>query len=239
MISPPHVQRHVCASLLIIVTGEAVFSRRGGHPGSSARVRGLCAAHHCSRANAHRTSAWSAQCWLRNHCIFTMLSLTKSVLATDRPKVQRWYLPTGPIEYVSIASKWPPLEPETDDAHSTADRILQSAFQQAQEQYKRELTDDDHKTTWLHGKQSLDDVLRAIEDAKSQYEARPSSKARKWLNIVSSKVMHYGNTLEVLAQHHPEYVALVWGTFRLLFGVSHGYSWARQGYWTGPGRGSS
>jgi hypothetical protein len=37
---------------------------------------------------------------------------------------------------------------------------------------------------------------------------------------LSEKIVHYGNVFDVLAQQHPEYVSLAWGTFKLLFIVS-------------------
>lgn len=49
------------------------------------------------------------------------------------------------------------------------------------------------------------------------YESKPTSKARKWLGMLASRITYYGNVMDVLAQHHPEYVSLVWGTFKLLF----------------------
>ncbi|KAK7999450.1 hypothetical protein PG990_012050 [Apiospora arundinis] len=57
-----------------------------------------------------------------------------------------------------------------------------------------------------------------MESCLDQYsEKRGSSKARLWLNQLSSKINYYGNILDVLVQHHPEYVSLAWGTFKFLF----------------------
>lgn len=41
-----------------------------------------------------------------------------------------------------------------------------------------------------------------------------------YLADLSIKVVYYGNILDVLMQHHPEYVALAWGSFKLAFVVS-------------------
>jgi hypothetical protein len=49
---------------------------------------------------------------------------------------------------------------------------------------------------------------------------KQTSKARKWLGIFSSKIMFYASILDVLVQHHPEYVSLAWGAMRFLFAVS-------------------
>lgn len=94
---------------------------------------------------------------------------------------------------------------------------------------------------------SIVDVQHCLEDAQNAYECRaghtgdtfkavgpttavPSitatslskakAKTRLWLIGLSEKLVHYGNIFDVMVQHHPEYVALAWGTFKLLFVVS-------------------
>ncbi|KAL8661382.1 MAG: hypothetical protein Q9202_005624 [Teloschistes flavicans] len=42
------------------------------------------------------------------------------------------------------------------------------------------------------------------------------AKARLWFTDLSEKLLYYGNIFDVLAQHHPEYVALAWGTLKFL-----------------------
>ena len=85
--------------------------------------------------------------------------------------------------------------------------------------FNQEITDDESKRAWMQEKHSIGDVLQAIKNAKARYEFRPTSKARKWLAIFSSKVMYYGVVLDVLVQQHPEYVSLAWGAMKFLFGV--------------------
>ncbi|RTE80427.1 hypothetical protein BHE90_005043 [Fusarium euwallaceae] len=52
----------------------------------------------------------------------------------------------------------------------------------------------------------------------AKYEAEAgSSKTRKWLQRFSETICHYNQVLDIFVQHHPEYVALVWGTMKLLF----------------------
>jgi hypothetical protein len=68
--------------------------------------------------------------------------------------------------------------------------------------------------------QALGDVQRIIERSRSTYEDRiQGKKARKWLSRLSSRICHYGRVLDVLVQHHPEYVSLAWGALKLLFVV--------------------
>lgn len=95
---------------------------------------------------------------------------------------------------------------------------------------------------------TLSDVQQCVREAQALYEARtgvttdpflamnPSShtpapngsmdaqkkvsmKARRWLTGLSEKVVYFSNIFDVLVQHHSEYVALAWGTFKLVFMV--------------------
>ena len=92
------------------------------------------------------------------------------------------------------------------------------------------------------------DVQRCLRDAQASYECRighaadifqttaptgtgpistipttplskSKAKARIWLTGLSEKLVHCGNIFDVMVQHHPEYVSLAWGTFKLLFVV--------------------
>lgn len=68
--------------------------------------------------------------------------------------------------------------------------------------------------------QALNDVQRIVKSSQDTYESqREGHKATKWLSRLSSRVCHYGRILDVLVQHHPEYVSLAWGALKLLFVV--------------------
>jgi hypothetical protein len=71
----------------------------------------------------------------------------------------------------------------------------------------------------LKNKADMTSLISAVEISRKKYESRKQSKARKWLSRLSSRVVLYGNVLDVLVQHHPEYVSLAWGTFKLVFQV--------------------
>lgn len=45
-------------------------------------------------------------------------------------------------------------------------------------------------------------------------------KATIWLSKFSSRARFYSNIIDVLVQHHPEYVSLAWGAMKFLFVVS-------------------
>jgi hypothetical protein len=66
----------------------------------------------------------------------------------------------------------------------------------------------------------VDDVVNALKDAESQYKGKLTGKTWKWASKLSSCIMFYSQVLDALAQHHPEYVALVWGTLKFLLVVS-------------------
>ena len=71
----------------------------------------------------------------------------------------------------------------------------------------------------------MHDTLAAVEVAKAAYEKRSrKGKPREWLLAFSSRVMHYKSVMDTLAQHHPEYVSLVWGAMKFLFVVSSSLS---------------
>ncbi|KAI1111945.1 hypothetical protein F5Y14DRAFT_287331 [Nemania sp. NC0429] len=61
------------------------------------------------------------------------------------------------------------------------------------------------------------DFVETILEAQSKYESRPNSKAYTWLEKLSGRIAYYGGTLDVVVQHHPEYVSLAWGAFKFLF----------------------
>ena len=74
---------------------------------------------------------------------------------------------------------------------------------------------------WLKNKHAIADVQQEVTKAQKRYSLRSKdSKVRKWLSRFSAGVLYYGRILDVLVQHHPEYVSLAWGTTKLLFVVS-------------------
>jgi hypothetical protein len=68
---------------------------------------------------------------------------------------------------------------------------------------------------------SLSDVLATTQQAESKYGEASQNKhsTRAWLRGLSKRIMYYGQVLDVLSQHHPEYVALVWGLVKFVLMV--------------------
>lgn len=95
----------------------------------------------------------------------------------------------------------------------------ETTFQTALKLFRAQHSSDSH-AGWLHDKHTQSDVQASIQQAKEKYDGRAQGKIRKLLANISTGILGYGKVMDVLAQHHPEYVSLAWGTTKLLFIVS-------------------
>jgi hypothetical protein len=67
----------------------------------------------------------------------------------------------------------------------------------------------------------LQDVIDEVAKAKAQYDHKKGdSKLSQFITSFSQRVAYYGKVLDVMVQHHPEYVSLAWGTLKFIFGVT-------------------
>lgn len=105
----------------------------------------------------------------------------------------------------------------------SADEILSKAYDEARTLFSTELTQDECKRIWVQEKSSMSDVVEALAQSKLKYDNKPASKARKWLAVLSGRVVYYNTVLDVLVQPYPEYVSLAWGAMKFLFTVSPVY----------------
>lgn len=65
---------------------------------------------------------------------------------------------------------------------------------------------------------NLQEVQHIVESAQSNYEQQDQTrKTKKWLSRLASRICFYGRIFDVMVNHHPEYVSLAWGAFKLLF----------------------
>ncbi|KAL0259214.1 hypothetical protein SLS55_006719 [Diplodia seriata] len=86
-----------------------------------------------------------------------------------------------------------------------------------------ELLQKKHSGNWarqslLKSMYNIEDVLETVTEAQSKYAQKTEgSRVRKWLGGLSTRIMYYGQIIDVMAQHHPEYVSLAWGTLKFLF----------------------
>ncbi|RYP70582.1 hypothetical protein DL771_005401 [Monosporascus sp. 5C6A] len=103
--------------------------------------------------------------------------------------------------------------------------VANEAFKAVKEHFEQSSSLHDQEKALVASTSSIEDVLQVVADSLAKYEAKSeSSQTRKWLQRASETICHYGTVLDVFAQHHPEYVSLVWGTMKLLFVsvVNHG-----------------
>lgn len=92
------------------------------------------------------------------------------------------------------------------------------AFKAAIPKLSSELTRDDRKKAAVQSVSSLEDLRSVVSTAEKRY-TESHRPAQKWLVKFSQRVQYYGNVLDVIAQHHPEYVSLAWGAMKFLFTV--------------------
>jgi hypothetical protein len=79
---------------------------------------------------------------------------------------------------------------------------------------------DKEESDRLQQANCIEDLLKTVNCAQSRYEQQhQDGKVAKWLSALSSRIGHYGRILDVLVQHHPEYVSLAWGAMKFLFVV--------------------
>ena len=67
---------------------------------------------------------------------------------------------------------------------------------------------------------TMEEVQSAVTDAKAHYDTgRQNNKVRIWLSKLSTRIGYYGNIMDVVVQHHPQYAALAWGAMKCSFVV--------------------
>ncbi|OAL23865.1 hypothetical protein AYO22_06041 [Fonsecaea multimorphosa] len=92
------------------------------------------------------------------------------------------------------------------------------AFEEAAILFGSEYSQDKSKIHEVQSARSILELQEAAEKAQARYERKiESSKTRKWLARAASRVKFYGQIMDVMAQYHPEYVALAWGAMKFLF----------------------
>ncbi|KAL3605321.1 hypothetical protein FPOAC2_00264 [Fusarium poae] len=93
----------------------------------------------------------------------------------------------------------------------------QHAFQDGLNRFASDLTKDSEKVGLSQGFSSIQDIQLLAQDSFAKYsDEKRFPKAKKWLQRVASKIHHYGNIMDVLVQHHPEYVSLAWGAMKIV-----------------------
>jgi len=99
--------------------------------------------------------------------------------------------------------------------------IAAEAYTDALAYLKREFEGNAKATSWLRTvkQTTLGDLMETTKEAESRYnQAAPAKQksVKSWIRGLSSRILYYGQVLDVLSQHHPEYVALVWGVVKFV-----------------------
>jgi hypothetical protein len=107
--------------------------------------------------------------------------------------------------------------------------IAAEAFHKAVDDLKKELKITDDSAAWASSHADVERFIGAAQQTRKTYDdaSNHHSETRAWLERCSSRVMYYGKVFDTLAQHHPEYVALVWGAVKLVLIVSQPPSFTR------------
>lgn len=132
-------------------------------------------------------------------------------------ETQAWYLPKNPTRY---GLKFKPRKHQSNSTSNTD--VAKEAFERAVENLKTEIKDRDLAHQWINSPVTMGDISAIVSNAQKRYEKKSESKKRimRCLTSLSSRITYYGKVFDVLAQHHPEYVSLAWGTMKFVFIVS-------------------
>ncbi|KAM3070521.1 hypothetical protein ACMFMG_010342 [Clarireedia jacksonii] len=101
----------------------------------------------------------------------------------------------------------------------TVDRDLaHEAYTKAVEYFAKEFAGNEDVLGFLAGHTSIVDVEDTVIKAKMEYEAKGQKRQTVliWLNKLSLGIRYYSRVLDMLSQHHPEYVALAWGAVKFV-----------------------
>ncbi len=113
--------------------------------------------------------------------------------------------------------------PALQSAHASFARCLdpaREAFTEAVKTFSSTLTKDSQKMYVARQASCMEDVQSAVADAKARYDTgRQNNNVGMWLSKLSTRISYYGNIMDVLVQHHPQYAALAWGAMKFLFVV--------------------
>lgn len=99
--------------------------------------------------------------------------------------------------------------------------IAQKAFCQALDRFKKEFGDKPEQLERLTEHTSIEDIHVALHQANTKLAKKSPDDNRTghWLEKISSRIVYYGAVLDMLAQHHPEYVSLAWGATKFVLMV--------------------
>lgn len=101
-------------------------------------------------------------------------------------------------------------------------RLFDDAYRDAKIRFRAEMSQDLRKFSLVESRTCCQEVRDLALKAMNRYNSsRSDSRVKLWLHSFAQNVTFYGGVIDVLVQHHPEFVSLAWGAMKLLFTVSH------------------
>jgi hypothetical protein len=99
--------------------------------------------------------------------------------------------------------------------------VAEEAYREAIEYLKQEFKHKTKTIAWIESRQSLDEIRVEAQQVEANYAAAsaPKKTVLQYMRKISAWIMLYGQVLDTLAQHHPEYVSLAWGAAKFLLMV--------------------
>jgi len=100
--------------------------------------------------------------------------------------------------------------------------VAEEAYHEAVEYLKQEFKHKTKMIAWIESRQSLEDIRAEAEQVEASYAAAasaPKNTVLHYMRKISAWIIFYGQVLDILAQHHPEYVSLAWGAAKFLLMV--------------------
>ncbi|KAK4445385.1 hypothetical protein QBC34DRAFT_164977 [Podospora aff. communis PSN243] len=96
--------------------------------------------------------------------------------------------------------------------------IIEAAYRDAIAYLKKELGGKPEDIAWIESRKSLAEIRAEAQELETQYQMAGTTKKTilQPMRKISSWIMFYGQVLDVLSQHHPEYLALAWGSVRFV-----------------------
>jgi hypothetical protein len=126
-------------------------------------------------------------------------------IQTDQDALLSWTLPNMRI----------PAE------NTSSSSVANDAFKAVRGHFERTTSLSEREKKLVISSACLRDVQQALAELTFMCARKRSlSKTRKWVQMTYDALKHYATVLDVFDHHHPEYAALAWGTFKLLYSVS-------------------
>lgn len=101
--------------------------------------------------------------------------------------------------------------------------IAAESYAAALKYLEKEFEGNARALAWLQNAKStsLEDLLIVSRQAEARYDqsAQGRRSVKAWIRGLSKRILYYGQVLDTLSQHHPEYVSLVWGMVKFVLMV--------------------